>query len=179
MVAADALHAPSSRAGVSLRSVRGDDATALLGIYSSTRAHEMALVDWSDVQKAAFLQMQFDAQHTHYVTRYPGASFAVIERDGRPIGRLYVHENADEIRIVDVALLPQARGNGLGTALVGDVLAAGAASGRRVTIHVEVDNPARRLYDRLGFTPVQQHGLYLLMQWQPATRHESGAPVHA
>jgi GNAT superfamily N-acetyltransferase len=120
----------------------------------------MRLVPWTPEQKSAFLDMQFTAQKTHYEQHYPDCEFLVIELEGQPIGRLYV-DRADDIRITDIALLPEFRGRGE------EVLAEAQAKGKRVTIYVEHDNPARRLYDRLGFQHVDTNGVYHLMEWCP------------
>jgi ribosomal protein S18 acetylase RimI-like enzyme len=153
--------------GVTLRPETDADVPWLLAIYASTRADEMTLVDWADEQKQDFLRMQFEAQHRHYLSTCPGASFSLIERRGEPIGRLYLHECDGEVRIVDIALLPVARGQGVGTALLEEVLASADVQGQRVTIHVEHDNPARRLYERLGFREVESRGFHVFMERLP------------
>jgi ribosomal protein S18 acetylase RimI-like enzyme len=147
------------------RNVADDDLTFLARLYASTRMEELAVTDWSDAQKAAFLQMQFDAQHAHYRKHYAGSDFFVIERGGTVIGRLYLARWADEHRIIDIAFLPEHRGSGLGTALLRDLLDEAARAGKAVTIHVEKFNPAQTLYRRLGFAPVGEEGAYDLMRW--------------
>jgi ribosomal protein S18 acetylase RimI-like enzyme len=154
-------------AGVSLRSMTDADLPFLERVYGSTREAELAQTDWSDVQKAQFIAFQFHAQHQHYTTHYHGAQFFVIERDGIPVGRLYLHWREDELRIVDIALLPDARGAGIGGSLLGALMAQAAAQGKGVSIHVEQMNPAMRLYERLGFRRIGEHGIYHLMQWRP------------
>ncbi len=153
---------------VTLRPVRPDDREFLLSVYASTRAEELAPVPWTDEQKAAFVKMQFDAQDAHYRAHYEGATYDVIEVDGVPVGRLYVHRRPREIRLMDIALLPRFRGTGIGTRLLAELIA--EAKGREVTltIHVEMSNPARSLYERLGFAPAEEHGVYLLMERRPA-----------
>ena len=89
--------------------------------------------------------------------------------DGEPAGRLYVNRGRSEIRIVDIALLPEHRGNEIGTALLRDLLAEADAAGKRVTIHVERLNPALGLYDRLGFSVAEDKGVYLFLERPPAT----------
>lgn len=164
----------------SLRPVTDDDRELLLRVYGSTRVDELALVDWSEAQKHAFIEMQFTAQDSHYREHYPTASFDVVVVDGAPAGRLYVDRQPDEIRIVDIALLPEHRNTGLGTRLVRMVLAEAAASDRTVTLHVEVFNPARRLYERLGFRPVADRGVHLLMAWSAGGHsREHGLVAHA
>jgi ribosomal protein S18 acetylase RimI-like enzyme len=151
---------------LTLRPVGPADEELLLEVYASTRADELAHVPWSDEQKDAFVRRQFEAQLAHYRT-YQGASFDVIERDGVPVGRLFVARWEDEIRLMDIALLPEQRGLGIGTHLIGELLGEAAESGRRLTVHVEVFNPALRLYERLGFRPVDDRGAYLFLDATP------------
>jgi ribosomal protein S18 acetylase RimI-like enzyme len=143
------------------------DRDFLLQVYASTREDELRLVDWSADQKAAFVRMQFEAQDAYYREHYDPATFDVVEVDGEPAGRLYVARWEDEIRIIDVALLPEHRGRGIGTSVIRALLDEAAASGKRVSIHVEKHNPARRLYERLEFVEAADRGLYVLMQTTP------------
>jgi ribosomal protein S18 acetylase RimI-like enzyme len=153
---------------LTFRPITPDDLPVLLRVYGSTREEEMAMVvDWTPEQKDAFVRSQFEAQHGWYQDHYQGARFDVILVDGVPAGRLYVHRRESEIRLVDITLLPDFRGGGTGSALLRDLLAEGEAAGKRVTIHVEVFNPAMRLYERLGFLPVEERGPYRLMEWKP------------
>ena len=122
---------------------------------------------WDDAQKDAFLRMQFDAQDAWWHENYDGASFDVILVDGEPAGRLYVHRGPSEIRIVDIALIPEHRGGGVGTSLLRDLLAEADEGGKSVTIHVERMNPALRLYERLGFTVAEDKGVYLFLERPP------------
>ena len=124
---------------------------------------------WDDAQKEAFLRHQFDAQDAWWREHYADASFDVILVEGEPAGRLYVHRGRSEIRIVDIALLPEQRGNGVGTLLLDELLAEGDADAKSVTIHVERMNPALRLYSRLGFALAEDKGVYLFLERQPAT----------
>ncbi len=150
-----------------LRPAGPADEELLRRVYASTRAEELALVDWDDDQKHAFVASQFEAQRRHYEENNPGAAFQVIVVDGEDAGRLYVARQPDEIRIVDISLLPEHRNIGIGTALLGQLQAQGARTGRRVSIHVEQLNPARRLYERLGFAAIADRGVYVLMAWSP------------
>lgn len=118
-------------------------------------------------QKGAFLDQQFAAQYEHYRIHYPTCERNIIEKDGKAIGRLWIDEWKDQIRLVDVALMPQWRGSGIGSTLLRAVLDRGARAGKPVTIHVEGFNPALRLYERLGFEKVDTNGVYFLMRWTP------------
>jgi ribosomal protein S18 acetylase RimI-like enzyme len=152
---------------VALRPIEEGDLSFLGGLYGTTRAVEMALVPWSEGEKAAFIGMQFEAQHRFYRAQFSRASFDVILRGERPIGRLYVDRRDGEIRVIDIALLPEFRREGIGGALMRGILDEAAASGRKVTIHVERNNPALRLYLRLGFRQMSDEGIYWLMAWTP------------
>lgn len=151
----------------SLRPASDDDRDFLYRVYASTREDELAVVPWDDAEKAAFLEMQFRAQHTHYHTHFPDAAYDVILCDGEPVGRLYVDRRADEIRIIDIALLTEHRRKGIGGSLLRDLLAEATQAGLPLRIHVEHDNPAIGLYRRLGFTPIGDTGVYALMEWRP------------
>ncbi len=153
--------------GIYLRPVLPADEPFLRAVYAGTRAEELAMTPWTAEQKQAFLDMQFRAQDTDYRQNYPQAQYLVIERAGTPLGRLYVDRRPASIHILDIALLPEHRGSGVGTKLLREIQAEAAAAGQPLTIHVEQFNPARRLYDRLGFQPIQEHGVYLLLEWNP------------
>ena len=157
-------------AGVRLRPEEESDLPFLIALYRSTREEELSLADWNDEQKTAFVAMQFTAQRQHYRREYAGARFDIVEQTGAPIGRLYVHERSDEIRIMDITVAPKARNQGIGAALLRAILDEGKRSQRRVTIHVERFNPARRLYERLGFRGVageSAESVYLLLEARP------------
>ena len=154
---------------LTFRPITDDDAPFLLRLYASTRADEMAQVPWTDEQKDEFLQFQFHAQHVYYQEHFADARFDVVLREGEPIGRLYLDVRDDEHRLIDIALLPEARGKGLGSQMMRDILAAAEADGGKlVRIHVEENNPAMRLYLRLGFEKIEEQGVYHLMEWRPA-----------
>lgn len=155
-----------------MRPISDEDDAFLAALYASTRAEELALTSWSDDEKAQFCRRQFDAQTAYYRAHYGGASFDVIECDGHAIGRLYVARWDKEIRIVDIALLPAARGAGAGTKLLRQLQDEARTSGKTLTIHVERFNRALRLYQRLGFRQIEDKGVYLLMEWSA----DPGAP---
>ena len=152
---------------IALRPIGAGDMAFLCRLYASTREEELAATDWSAEQKEAFLAMQFNAQHTYYQEHYSGAAFLVILREEQPIGRLYLIRWTRELRIVDIALLPEHRGQGIGTAILEAVLAEGRRLALPVSIHVERFNPALRLYTRLGFRQVEDKGVYYLLEKSP------------
>jgi len=152
---------------VTRRAANDDDLAFILTVYASTRAEEMAQVPWSDEQKSAFLASQLEAQHTYYAQVFPSAARDVVLVDGTPAGRLYVNRAEDEIHVIDIALLPPFRNRGIGSQLLGEVLAEGERTGVKVTIYVEKLNPALRLYRRLGFEVIDQDDVYYLLAKEP------------
>jgi len=152
-----------------LRPVVSEDMDLLERIYASTRAEELAQTGWDAAQVAVFLRFQFQAQHHHYRTHYANAEFLVVERSGEAAGRLYLHWRPQELRIVDIALLPAHRAAGAGGALIGALMDLARQRGIAVSIHVEKNNRAMGLYRRLGFCRIGEHGVYDLMEWRPGT----------
>ena len=155
--------------GIGLRPVTGGDRAFLVELYRSVREPELAHLPWDDAAKSAFVEQQFTAQDEHYRANYPGATLDVIEVDGERAGRLYVHRGPSDVRIMDIALAPAFRGRGIGTTLLRGLMGEAEESGRKLSIHVEMNNPARTLYERLGFEPAGEHGVYVLMERVPAT----------
>lgn len=152
-----------------LRPVDAADAEVLYRIYASTREQELAPLGWDEATKEAFLRMQFAAQDRYYRETYPDASYDLIVSGGDVLGRLYVHRDEGSALILDIALLPEHRGHGIGSTLLAEVLSEAERCATPVRIHVERFNPAWRLYNRLGFRQIADQGVYLLLEWRPRT----------
>jgi ribosomal protein S18 acetylase RimI-like enzyme len=171
------LPPPTHDRPVTLRPALDSDRDFLLAVYSAAREEELAPVPWSDGQKAAFLAQQFEAQDRDYRQRHPAGRFLVVEVGGQPAGRLYLavlpgdglpgDGLPGELRILDIALLATFRNAGTGSALLADLIAEADRDGRRVSLHVERWNRARRLYERLGFAVVAETDVYLLLERPP------------
>ncbi len=142
-------------------------------VYASTRASEMARVPWSDEQRHAFVSSQVYAQCNFYDQKYPHADHSVILSKNRPVGRLYLARLDDELRIVDLTLVPEERNAGIGTRLLKELLDESRRSEIPVTIYVESFSPSLRLFERLGFRQLEEQGVHLLLQWSPTSqRHD-------
>jgi ribosomal protein S18 acetylase RimI-like enzyme len=151
---------------VTLRAETSADEPFLRELYASTRANELAQVpDWSASQRTEFLDMQFDAQRSYYREHFPAARFDIIEVEEKPVGRLYLALGEESINLMDIALLPEHRGAGIGGALTGAVQSFAASHGIAVLLHVEETNAAMRLYQRLGFEVVGEQTFYKKMRW--------------
>ena len=163
------LRAAAAR-GLTLRPMTDDDLTFIETLYASTRTEELAQTGWPMTVREHFLKQQHDAQYRHYRAAYTGADWLIVEQAGAPIGRLYLLESERDYHVIDISLLPEVRGQGLGKAVMSDVVAAARITGKTVSLHVERTNPARRLYARLGFVQVEDKGIYLRMEWKASGR---------
>jgi len=150
-----------------LRPATDTDYDFMRRLYESARAEEMTRFPFDEAQKKVFLDQQFAAQFEHYGIHYPTCERNIVERNGEPIGRFWIDEWRDQIRIVDIALMAECRGSGIGSMLLHQVLDRADSAGKPVTIHVESFNPALRLYQRLGFEQVDTNGVYYLMRRAP------------
>jgi ribosomal protein S18 acetylase RimI-like enzyme len=150
---------------ITLRAVADSDTAFLFDVYASTRAEELAALNWDDASRAAFLTMQFRAQAGSYRQQFPNATFDLILVDREPAGRLYVNRCGASIHVIDIALRPVFRNSGIGSAVLRWLQHSAAAEGVPVTLHVERSNPALRLYTRLGFRVVADLGVYLRLEW--------------
>ncbi len=152
---------------VSLRLYQNEDLPFMQALYASTREAELALTAFSLQEKQIFLAQQFSAQYIHYTKNYCTDAFNIIEHKGEAIGRFFVDYNSDDIRVVDIALASDFRNKGIGSYLFEQLFEQARRSKRSVTIHVEHNNPAKKLYERLGFTEkTQTNEIYFLMEWQ-------------
>jgi ribosomal protein S18 acetylase RimI-like enzyme len=154
---------------VTLRAVTDGDEAFLIKTYASVRADELAQVPWSQEQREAFIKMQFDAQQLHYKTHNPNATHEIILLDTHAIGRLYVARRDQEIRILDLTILPEHRNRGIGTSLLKKLMTESISAGVPLTIYVENYNPSYRLFQRLGFNKIDESDeVNHLLEWRVA-----------
>ncbi len=150
-----------------LRPEIADDAVFTAGLYASTRWEELTPVPWPIEAKTAFLHEQSRLQSDHYRKNYPGAALCIIELAGLPVGRLYVYASPGEFRLMDIALVPTLRSQGHGERMLRALIGVAQARSRSITLHVEPNNPAQRLYSRLGFTLIEDRGVQHFLGWRP------------
>lgn len=158
--------------GLSLRDAGEADLPFLHALHASFRADEMAFMPWSQAQKDAFLADQFRLQHHHFVSYFSGADFWIVERSDvtSAVGRFYLDRSTPLWRVIDIGFAPDARGQGLGSALLTWAqVCARDAGAEGIDLHVAVVNPrAQSLYQRLGFTPEgAADGHHQRMAWRP------------
>jgi len=150
--------------GFSLREREASDLAFLRELYAQSREGELRPVPWSAAQKRAFLDDQFEKQHAYYLQHYLGAMWGVITLGGQPVGRVYVNVTDGEQRLMDICLATGCRNRGVGTAIIGALLEQADRAGIASSLHVEPYNPARRLYLRMSYEPVEMRGVYEFMR---------------
>jgi len=158
----------SNNVNVSLRPVTDADQEFLVGVYASTRAEELAQVDWDDSQKDAFIRWQFGLQNQEYNARYPDARYAVILVDDQPAGRIWIGTDDTQIRLLDIALLTEFQNRGAGTYLLRQLIDEARLAQKPLRHMVFMLNEnAHRFYERLGFVTIEDVGGYKHMEWRP------------
>jgi len=153
---------------VRLRPATLEDEPFLRQLFATTRADELAAMAWDENQKEAFIAMQFNAQKQQYAMSYPQAEHSIILLNDIPIGRQMIERGESEFTLVDIALLPAQRSAGIGTHLIEGLLAEATSAGKSVTLNVWHSNPAKKLYQRMGFSALNDDGsVYCEMRWNP------------
>ncbi|MES2826047.1 MAG: GNAT family N-acetyltransferase [Pseudomonadota bacterium] len=148
-----------------LRPMLDADLPFLLSLYASTRTHELAALNWSDEQKKFFINSQFQLQHHYYQQQFHSAQFHVITANGQDVGRLYYCWEDNNLRLIDIALLPEHQYQGIGGVLVSGLMEEVAACNGSLLLHVELNNPARDWYFQLGFIADTNDGVYQKLIW--------------
>src|SRR6266516_871212 len=152
---------------VTLRPIRKEDEPFLLALYASSRDEELSQAQWGEGQKELFVRWQFDLQRREYDARFPDSRYEVIMVDEEPAGRIWIGEDEEQIRLLDIALLPEFQRRGMGTLLLRRLIdeAARAKKPLRHMVFV-LNNDAHRFYERLGFVVIEDLGAYKHMEWK-------------
>ena len=152
---------------LTLKPVTNDDEEFLLSVYDSTRTEELAQAEWQPGQREAFLKWQFDLQRREYDARFPDADYFVITIDESPAGRIWIGQDDKQIRLLDIAILPEFQNRGAGTMLLHRLIDESKRAGKALRHMVFVlNNDAHRFYERLGFVVIEEFGAYKHMEWK-------------
>ncbi len=154
----------------SLRPFTAGDEPLLRALFAAERRRELMSAGLGEREAELLLDMQYRAQRHHYLAAFPGADTAVIEVDGKAVGRLLVDRREQEIRLADIALMPADRGQGIGEAVLEALQQEAAGAGQLIRLQVARGNPARRLYERLGFSETAGDEMYAEMEWDAQAR---------
>ena len=160
---------PAIPTDIRLRPVEPNDEAFLLAVFASTREPERRAIAWEESAWDAFVRTQHAAQRAHYETHFPDAAHSVILCGRERVGRIWVCRSEAEIRLLDIAVLPEHRGRGIGTHLIRTLQEEARQAGVPLHHAVELANTgARRLYERLGFASIETRGIHTLMEWMPS-----------
>jgi ribosomal protein S18 acetylase RimI-like enzyme len=163
---------------VRLRPVAPEDEEFLLRVYAASRADEMARVPWDEEQKRAFVRSQFEAQYAQYQERFPDAEYNVVLYRERPVGRLWIGRTAEQIRLLDIAILPEFQNQGIGATLLRTLVAESEQTGLPLRHMVfKLNTAALRFYHQFGFSQIDDVGAYIHMERRPASSAASPAPT--
>jgi GNAT superfamily N-acetyltransferase len=156
---------------ITLRPVTKEDDPFLFEVYGSTRADELGQVEWAEGQQEVFVRWQFDLQRREYDARFPDARYEVVLVDGQRAGRIWVGEDEEQIRLLDISLLPEFQKRGVGTLLLRRLIEEGGSASKPLRHMVFVlNNDAHRFYERLGFVVIEDLGAYKHMEYRPAAQ---------
>lgn len=152
---------------IELRPVQVKDESFIETVYGSTREDELKRTNWPEQQKKTFIIMQSMAQSAEYKTKFPGAAFQVIVYKKKDAGRFYIWEGDKEIRLIDITLLPAFRRKGIGAFLLKELIKKSNKVQKKISLHVEPNNPALYLYSNLGFIRIKNNGRHYYMEREP------------
>ncbi|HXL82389.1 MAG TPA: GNAT family N-acetyltransferase [Pyrinomonadaceae bacterium] len=159
---------PLPRGGtLALCAATKDDEAFLLSVYGSTRDRELSQVQWQEGQRESFLKWQFEMQRREYDARFPDAEYNVVLIDDQRAGRIWIGRDKEEVRLLDIALLPEFQRRGAGTILLQRLIDEAAVAHKPLRHMVFVLNDdAHRFYERLGFVVIEDLGAYKHMEWK-------------
>lgn len=146
---------------VTLRPESEGDEAFLFKLYASTREDLSFL---KGAQRFALLMMQFAAHERHYKASFPKADRKIILKEEKPIGRITSMKTESEIHLIDIALLPEHRGAGIGSTLIQGILSEASEKGLPVRLSVLKGCRAQRLYQRMSFLVVEESELYCFLE---------------
>jgi len=154
---------------VSLRKAGPEDEPLLYDLFAEDRAAQFAACGMGEAQFKPLIEMQYRGRKMTYAAQYPAAEDSILlDEDGQPVGRLLLDRRPDRWRIVDIAVLVNHRGRGLGTQVLKECQRQCETAEVRMELQVALWNPARRLYERLGFRAIREDAVAVEMVWSAA-----------
>ncbi|MEP6667118.1 MAG: GNAT family N-acetyltransferase [Nocardioidaceae bacterium] len=152
---------------VTTRPTNDNDAVFLFELYASTREDGLAATGWSAFSGLASVHMQAHAEDDQLDSSHPDLDRQTVYVDSVRAGRILVDRTCTSMRLVDLSLLPQWRGHGIGTQLLAELLSEAKAANLPVHLEVVKTNPSIRLYERLGFGDLVDCGMRWRLTWTP------------
>ena len=150
---------------LTLRPARMDDQEFLYRLFYSVYAEKLQLVLLSAEEKKALVELLYQGFSQHYNSLAPASDDRLVLLDNECIGRMILLQMREEIRLADLAILPQYRRRGIGSALIGQLQTESTMSKRPVRLQVARFDRALGFYQRLGFYKIDAAGPYLHLEW--------------
>lgn len=154
---------------VKTRPVQADDEPFLKSLFATTEYERLPLAKLEPSLVKKILRTEFNGHHQYFDQVDCEKSDALLLVNGQPVGRLIVLQNQDEIRLADLALMPEVRNRGLGTALIESLQVQARLSNRPLRLTVMKDSRARNFYRRMGFYKCDETETHLLLEWKYGT----------
>lgn len=143
---------------LTLRMVVPEDKPFIQDVYFETQRWLIeALFGWrgDEIELAKFAE-SYDAGNT-----------SIIVVDDDDVGWLTV-QRGEHIELEAIYLKPSAQGRSIGTAVVQDLISEAQSAAKPLRLSTAKINPARQLYERLGFVDVGESEFKTFMEWRPA-----------
>lgn len=151
-----------------LRACTEADDAFVYDVFSTTWESEVAALPNQNLAQHV-LRIQHIAQERRFASQYPALQRYIVVQDGEPAGRLYVHESASLLEVVDLTLMPRFRDHGIGTGIFHQLFEHATSEGQTIALRVERRNErATMLYSQLGFDLVSVDDLDNYFEWTPA-----------
>jgi len=148
---------------IALRAACDQDEPFFFRLFCSIRELEFAFL--GDKERPAILNMQYSALKRSICANWPHARHMIVTEDGESIGRLSIARNGNVLHLIEIALLPERQNRGIGSFLMKQLVKeAGDCQGPQIRLYVFRSSRAVRFYQRMGFVPVSDDGVYLLME---------------
>jgi len=141
---------------LTLRPATEDDLPFLLALRKATMTEHLRRAGARDDDEHHLARIRHRFEDAH-----------IVWADGRPAGLFKASREAADWRVVQIQIAPAFQGQGLGRRLLSALLEQADARGASVTLSVLQGNPARRLYESLGFTPVEEKEQETEMRYRP------------
>ena len=163
----DTIDIPSPHGVLRLAPEAPEDADFRYRLFCDSRLPEWYRVELPPEVRAQLMRHQFAAQTMTYRQRFPAARHDIIWLADERIGRIVVNRPGDQVHIVDHAIVPALRNQGIGTTIMRALMDEAATASLPVRLKVASSNdPSLRLYLRLGFTPIAEVPAYIELEWR-------------
>jgi len=153
---------------VTLRPESPEDEPFIRRLIYATIAGELGASQWPEPMRSHLLAVQYTARRQLHRANFPEAASYVVDAGGADAGWAVVTTMPHAVQLVEIMILPELRGRGIGTAVIRHVLATAAAAGKPVRLNVNVTNhSAVGLYQRLGFRRIEGDEVQHVMECLP------------